>query len=396
MGHDPEGTAMILDPAETIRAIFNNAPIGIARVRKRTIEWANEALRQATGYSWEDLKGKSVRHLYQSDDEYRRAGEALYRDGWAETTIQTKDGRSLHVSLWAPPPIDGDTHVVVVYDIARQRQAENALRLTQFSVDNALDPIIWLGRRGEIIYVNHAACKAVGYTRDELLSMSVFDVALDMSTEQWEELWEARKEQDGLLSEIGQRRKDGSVYWAEVSSRYLQYNGNEYVWVTIRDITKRKRAQESLEERERELQIKSHNLEEANAALRVLLRHRDEGKEALVNNMLANVRELVSPYIEKLGASHLSDVQRTCLGLIESGLSDIVSPFVQKMTSAYSHFTPTEVQIANLIKGGKTSKEIAKLMNVCTGTIEVHRNNIRKKLGLNNKSINLQTYLLSM
>ncbi len=387
---------MILDSAETVTAIFNNAPIGIARIRKRIIEWANEALCRATGYSWEELKEKNVRYLYQSDDEHRRAGEALYRDGWAETIIQKKDGHAIHVSLWTPPQIDGDSHLVLVYDMVRQKQAENALRLTQFSVDNALDPIIWLGRRGEIIYVNDAACKAVGYTRDELLSMSAYDIALDMSTEQWEELWEARKEQGGLLSEIGQRRKDGSVYWAEVSSRYLQYNGNEYVWVTIRDITKRKRAQEALEERERELQIKSDNLEEANAALRVLLRHRDEDKEALENSILAHVRELVSPYVEKLGSGHLSDVQRTYLGLIESGLSDIVSPFVQKMTSAHSHFTPTEVQIANLIKGGKTSKEIAKLMNVCTGTVEAHRNNIRKKLGLSNKSINLQTYLLSM
>ena len=108
------------------------------------------------------------------------------------------------------------------------------------------------------------------------------------------------------------------------------------------------------------------------------------------------MKELVSPYVEKLRAGHLSYAQETYVSMIESGLNDIVSPFLQKMASAYSHFTPTEIEVANLIKSGKTSKEIARLMNVSTGTIDAHRNNIRKKLGLSKESTNLRTYLLSM
>lgn len=240
---------MIAEPGESLKTILDNAPVGIARIRSRTIEWADEALCQTTGYSREELKGKNTRFLYQDDDEYQWVGEALYTGWRAETTMETKDGRAIHVSLWASPPIDDNSHVVVVHDITRQKQAENALRLTQFSVDNALDPIVWLARRGEIIYVNNAACKAVGCTRKELLTMRVFDITLDMSPEKWEELWEVRKEQDGLLSEVYQRRKDGSVYLTEVSSKYLQHNGNEYVWVTFRDIGERKRAEEELKEK---------------------------------------------------------------------------------------------------------------------------------------------------
>jgi len=62
----------------------------------------------------------------------------------------------------------------------------------------------------------------------------------------------------------------------------------------------------------------------------------------------------------------------------------------------YSNFTPTEIQVANLIKAGKTSKEIAQIMSVSTGTIDTHRNNIRSKLNLNGKKLNLRAYLISL
>jgi DNA-binding CsgD family transcriptional regulator len=65
------------------------------------------------------------------------------------------------------------------------------------------------------------------------------------------------------------------------------------------------------------------------------------------------------------------------------------------MSSGYSHFTPTEIQIANLIKNGKTSKEIANMLNIGTATVHSHRNDIRSKLGLSNKKVNLRSYLLS-
>jgi DNA-binding CsgD family transcriptional regulator len=93
---------------------------------------------------------------------------------------------------------------------------------------------------------------------------------------------------------------------------------------------------------------------------------------------------------------HLNDNQTAYIGILETNLSDIISPFLQKMTSRYSLFTPTEIQVANLIKSGKTSKEIAELMNVSTGTIDTHRNSIRSKLDLNKKKINLRTFLLSL
>ena len=167
---------------------------------------------------------------------------------------------------------------------------------------------------------------------------------------------------------------------------------------SIRDITEHKQTEEALRSRERELKDKSVNLEEANAALRVLLRHREEDKTALENAILANVKELILPCIEKLRHTRLSDSQTMHLGTLESSLNQIISPFLQKMAAIYSHFTPSEIQTANLIRSGKTSKEIGEILSVSPATIDTHRNNIRKKLGLRNnkKTNNLRSYLLSL
>jgi DNA-binding CsgD family transcriptional regulator len=91
------------------------------------------------------------------------------------------------------------------------------------------------------------------------------------------------------------------------------------------------------------------------------------------------------------------DVRQTSLvSILEANLKGIVSPFARELTRNYLRFTPTEIQVANLVKQGNTTKEIADLMNVSGKTIESHRKNIRKKLGIKNKKENLQTHLLNI
>ena len=162
------------------------------------------------------------------------------------------------------------------------------------------------------------------------------------------------------------------------------------------DITEHKRSQDALRRREAELEIKSNSLEEANAALRVLLKQREEDRAELQEKVLSNIKELVVPYVEKLRHGRLDSKQVAYLGILESNLNDITAPFSHKLSSKYSGLTPTEIQIAHLVKDGKTTKEIAQLLNVSTATVESHRKGIRMKIGIKNKKANLRSYLLSM
>ena len=112
-------------------------------------------------------------------------------------------------------------------------------------------------------------------------------------------------------------------------------------------------------------------------------------------NILINLKKLILPYIEKMEKNNLNDKNATYLGIIKSNLSQMVSPFANRLSSKFFELTPSEIQIADLIKHGKTSKEIASLLNVSSKAISFHRGNIRKKLGLANKKINLRSYLQS-
>jgi PAS domain S-box-containing protein len=191
-------------------------------------------------------------------------------------------------------------------------------------------------------------------------------------------------------------RADGSPVDAASYGVLFKYQGQHAIMVFVEDISQRKQAEEALKQRESELSSKSGKLEETNTALKVLLRHRDEDKRALESTIITNVRELVFPFIEKIRNGRLSDNQYAYLDIIESGLNEIISPFLQKMTGAYARFTPMEIQVANLVKNGKTTKEIAELLNIGTATVDSHRNSIRGKLGLRNSRSNLQTHLLSL
>jgi len=126
------------------------------------------------------------------------------------------------------------------------------------------------------------------------------------------------------------------------------------------------------------------------------LSNRDKDRGDLEDKILHNVRELVVPYLEKLKETDLDRKQNSCIDIAVSNLNDIISPFSRSLSAQYRHLTPSEIQIANLLKQAKTTKEIAELLNLSTRTIETHRKNIRKKLGLLDRKSNLRTHLMAI
>jgi DNA-binding NarL/FixJ family response regulator len=146
-----------------------------------------------------------------------------------------------------------------------------------------------------------------------------------------------------------------------------------------------------------ELQDKTENLQEVNTALKVLLKKRDADRTDFEDKVVANVKELVLPYIEKIKMRASQDTKlQAYLEVLESNLNSIISPFSHKLSSRFFSLTSTEIAVAKLVRQGKNTKQIADLLNASNKTVETHRLNIRKKLGLTNKKANLRTYLLSL
>ena len=110
----------------------------------------------------------------------------------------------------------------------------------------------------------------------------------------------------------------------------------------------------------------------------------------------ANIKQLILPDLSKLKKSRLKASHMSHVNKIESHLYEIFSPFAEKLSSGYLSFTPLEIRVSRFIKEGKTSKEISELLHSSESVIIFHRHNIRKKLGLINKNINLTSYLQSL
>jgi DNA-binding CsgD family transcriptional regulator len=163
-----------------------------------------------------------------------------------------------------------------------------------------------------------------------------------------------------------------------------------------REIDERKLAEKNLRQKERELKLNALHLEETNVALKVLLEQREKDKNELEEKVVANVRGLLLPCLERLQNCRLNERQKVYADILETNLNSIISPFLHRLSSRSLNLTPAEIQVAGLVKEGKTSKEIASLMNVSERGVEFHRNNIRRKLGMTNAKKNLRSYLLSL
>ena len=245
-----------------LHSIFRAAPTGIGVVIDRRLKDVNSRLCEMTGYDKEELSGQSARMLYPTDEEFNFVGKEKYDQirqygtGAVETRWLHKDGRILDVWLSSTPFDSSDWSKGVTFtalDITDRKKSEEILRLTQFSVDHASDAIFWTGADARFIYVNETACNVLGYSRHELLAMSVHDIDPGISSGQWPAHWSELKKQGSLLFETNYCCKNGDAITVEVSENYLAYEGREYNHAFARNITERRVAEEERLSLERQI-----------------------------------------------------------------------------------------------------------------------------------------------
>ncbi len=202
-------------------------------------------------------------------------------------------------------------------------------------------------------------------------------------------------ELDEFLYDYPCHSEDGP-HWYYMRAIRMSGGGPVRVVTSHEEITALKLTEEALRASQAELTDQKQSLEEANIAMKVLLKQREEDKAELEKKVLNNVKDLVLPYVEKLKNSRLKAKDRTLVEIVDNHLQDIISPLLQRFANAKILLTPQEMQVASLVKDGKTSKEIADVLNVSETTINFHRKNLRVKFGLTNQRTNLRSYLLSI
>ncbi len=166
-----------------------------------------------------------------------------------------------------------------------------------------------------------------------------------------------------------------------------------------KEIEERKQSEKLLQqvrfELETRVQERTAELDRKNTALGVLLSQLEVEKKQLSKTMLANIENIVFPLITKIKANSSDDNLKN-IEILERKIRELSSDFGSKISDPQFKLTPKEIEICDMIRSGLSSKQIAEIQAVSSETIETHRSNIRKKLGLANQNINLTSYLKSI
>jgi PAS domain S-box-containing protein len=372
--------------------------------------FSNRAVKDILGYEVHEVIGAPAFGLMDIED--RQSVQEFLKEavkhkrGWKNTVLrwQHKDGSVKILETKAQPILDGKGDLVgfsgIDRDITKRKQVEVALLREKHLSDTLIDSMPGIfyvfDEQGRFIRWNKRLESTTGYFAEEISHMKPTDFFVGEEKD-----YIARNIQEVFTkgeteAEAGLMTKGGITIPHYFKGARIVIGGKPHLLGISLDISDRKQAEKELQKRETELKIQSQYLQEVNSALKVLLRQRQEDKKELQESVVANVEELVFPYLKKLGGAKLDDRYRAYIKIIESNLNDIISPFIGGLSSKLMKLTPTEVQVANLVKYGKTTKDIAGMLNLSVETIRFHRKNIREKIGIKNKKANLRTYLLSV
>lgn len=405
--------AAILESEEKYRSIVENSNDAILMTDNFSdLIFVNNQATDITGFSRDEMLSmnlieifgrnfpKSIKRLYSQSV----SGQIPEKLTWIFKNNR-KEEKYLEVKVSSFKKAEKKDRVVIqMLDNTEGHLAKKALKESDerfFKVLELANDFVWeVDDKGLLTFVSSRAFDITGYKEKDLRGKLPFDFsALDNRDDVLDRIRKLWAERTPLIQvERKFTHKDGREIILESSSvPYFDSEGNFRGYRGVsRDITERKNAENLLKKREEDLETKTILLEEANAALKVLIKHRERAKEEIEEKILMNVREMVLPFIEKMKATKLDVIQEAYMNIIESHLDDIISNFLQRIKSKTMTFTPRETQIASLIREGKSTRDITMMLGMSKSAVEFHRNRIRIKLGLNKKKINLRTSLLSI
>ncbi len=394
----------LLENERKYRALFDNMSSGVVihnvvdGGNEFIIEEVNRSFLQVTRKSREEILGRKNREVFPGLNEtiYKTYAK-VYEKGMA-MDVKSFNYKDDLLNLWA------DVHIFKLFsgeivsifnDFTGRKKIEDALENEKKRFENIInlsnDLFFLLDEDGKVIYNNIKVEKITKYTSFELKKMDIKSILFNFQTGK---IFSAK----GLLNKgcvvtniVNIIHKNGEMTPLEMQCKRMP---DGTIQCFCRDITRRKKFESALLRQQKDLEEKQEQLKEMNTALKVLIRQSRQEKNELKENLTINFLGLIEPYFKQLKKTNLSGRQLGSIKVIEEILEDLTSPFMCSSTAMNLKLSPAEFKIANLIKQGMTSKEIAGELNCSPQTIDKHRSNIRKKIGVKNKGISLRDILL--
>jgi PAS domain S-box-containing protein len=298
-----------------------------------------------------------------------------------------------------------------VSDITDRKRAEDAMqdhrwRLASIIEGTRVGTWEWNVQTGQTCF-NERWAEILGYRLDELLPTTI---------KTWERFAHPKDFQKS--SELLERHFAGEIPFYECECR-MKHRDGHWVWVLDRgrvitrtdndkplmmfgthsDISKRKQAEKALQKAHGELELRvlerTSELEKSNATLAMMLDYARKTEMEIQERVVSNIRSNIMGIVDVLKKQELTESAQDLVELLEESTRNMAHPFARNIESQLLKLTAREMQLANFIRLGKSTKELAVLFNLSVKTVESHRNNLRKKLGLCHKKVNLRTFLNS-
>ena len=369
--------------------------------------YVSPSVERTLGYDPHALLGTSPLEYVHPDDlpmaselmeKIARTGEMI------ETTVRVRheDGRWRNIEVAVrdyrdDPDIGG--FVMNYRDVTDRIEAERRLDVYRERYEKAFrsspDSItITSASDGEILEVNEGFEQISGYSRDEIVGKSTLELGI----------WRDASRRKSLIDELqikGSVReypidivtKDGDERACVVSAEMLEIAGKLCILAVTRDVTEQREAEEKLRELNETLRREQVDFVRKNVALNEVLQHIEREKEGYRHEIAANVDNLLRPMLRKLREQGRLD--RREVDLLQRGLDEVTGRDIDQFKNNVSKLTPRELDILEMIRAGRSSKQIAEALDLSSQTVHKHRQSIRRKLQIDHREINLATYLRS-
>ena len=320
----------------------------------------------------------------------------------AEFRVKTKDGRWQWLRSYGRVtrrdehgnPLEAmGTHI----DIDRIKKTEENLQKSEFRfrvlVDNMPLGLMLVDKTGAIDYLNPQFNTLFGYDPNTLTTLDIWlnSAYQDNGGRVKAAQFIPTPEQKSYMSAI--TCADGSIKFTRTYLVELPLDRRLFAY---EDVTAQISSEAALLTREQELQEKSQTLEEVNIALRVVLNQKKSEQNELKSTMYISLRDLVLPYLDELEAQMQTRPQNECLSTIRHNLRHMTQLCRTELSLSDINLTRREKELVELIRADMTTKRIAAKLGLSERAVDFHRNNLRKKLGIAQKPVNLKTYLKAM
>ncbi len=296
-------------------------------------------------------------------------------------------------------------------DITQRKLADESLRIASMAFESQCGIIVTDSDK-KILRINQAFSRMTDYSTEDVINQPLTLRSEQHDQSFYDSLWTSIEQSGYWQGEIWQICKNNKElpFLLNISVVTDTNEGITHYIASLTDISIQKQAEKVLyEERERlksQLTITSdeltHNKQEnteINTAINVLLKHQQSDKTEAQRELSFEIEDTILPFLKKLKKVSAGRRQTNQLiDILETNLQNVMASFCRNtdLVTAYHRLTPVEIQVASMVRQGLATKTIAALLTISSGTVDIHRKHIRKKLEISGKAINLQSYLQSL